>query len=279
MLAVLLLMASCGSKKNTSHSQYTPETETTADPLVEAYSSMAASYKPWQDMQASVKLELVQPKKLSISGKATMVYGKSVYLSLRFLGMELGQIYVDSDSIYITSKLQRMAYVEAMSVFTKSFGFTLEDVQSMLLGQAFVPGKGTAGMNTRRDFKLDQGSEAGTWRLIPVDTPSKVDWYFEGSMPDTASGLQAIIDALVVRPASMSPLSATFAKPVDTGAGIAASEVSMSATVSKKALKVNVIWNLQKAEWNKGVTSSAPTIPASYTRLTTTGLINLLKKL
>ena len=90
---------------------------------------------------------------------------------------------------------------------------------------------------------------------------------------------QAIIDALVVRPASMSPLSATFAKPVDTGAGIAASEVSMSATVSKKALKVNVIWSLQKAEWNKGVTSSAPTIPASYTRLTTTGLINLLKKL
>ena len=87
------------------------------------------------------------------------------------------------------------------------------------------------------------------------------------------------MQALIVNPSAMKPLSAIFGEHTDTSAGIVASEVNLSATMSKRSLKLNIIWNFDRAEWNKGISSAAPKISSSYNRLTTKGLLELLKKL
>lgn len=278
----MLLLASCGSKKAATRPGYessAEQTQTTKDPLKGAFSSLANSYKPWKDVSLPVKLELKEPKRFSISGKASMVHDKSVNISLRILGMELGAIYVDQDSIYIVSKMQRMAYVESLDFFSRNFGFTLEDIQSLLLGQAFVPGKGTLTLSEERNFRLQQGENADEWIFTPAQTPRNVSWHFEGRNPQAEEGLGAILQALIVNPSAMKPLSAIFGEHTDTSAGIVASEVNLSATMSKRSLKLNIIWNFDRAEWNKGISSAAPKISSSYNRLTTKGLLELLKKL
>lgn len=282
IVCCLMFFSSCSSKKSTTKQSYETSAEqdkTEKDPLKTAFSSLAASYKPWTDVSMPVKLELKEPKRFSISGKASMVYGKSVYMSLRLLGMELGAIYVDTDSIYILSKMQRMAYVESLDYFSKNFGFALEDIQSLLLGQAFVPGKGALTLASQKDFRLQQGEKSGEMILNPAKTQRNVSWHFEGEYRQDSDGIAAIINALIVQPATMQPLSAVFSDQSETSAGIVASEVNMAATMSKKSLKVNVIWSLNRAEWNKGIAPSVPKVPSNYTRLTTKGLAELLKKL
>lgn len=282
IICVLLLSASCGSKKSASRQDYEPsheQQEPGKNPLREAYASLASSYRPWTDVSMPVKLELKEPKRFSISGKASMVKGKSVYMSLRILGMEVGAVYIDNDSLYIVSKMQRMAYVESLGFFSRNFGFTLEDIQSMLLGQAFIPEKGTVRVSDERDFKLAFGAESGKWDMTPVKTPRNVSWHFEGSMPQAEAGIAALIEALIVNPASMKPMTATFADQAETPAGIVAGEIGVSASMSKRSLRLNVLWSLNRADWNKGISPSAPNIPASYRRITTKGLIDLLKKL
>jgi len=278
----LMLFASCGSKKSATKQPYEPSAEqskTEKDPLKAAFYSLAESYKPWSDVSMPVKLELKEPKRFSVSGKASMVYGKSVYLSFRILGMELGSVYVDTDSIYIISKMQHMAYVESLGYFSQNFGFTLEDIQSLLLGRAFTPGKGALTLSSERDFRLKNGEKTGEWILTPAKTPRNVTWHFEGQNLQTETGIAAIVNALFVEPTTIAPISAVFNDQYETLAGIVASEVNLSATMSKKSLRINVIWNLNRAEWNKGITPAVPKIPSNCTRLTTKGLIGLLKKL
>lgn len=277
--ASLLLLASCGSKKTAATQPYSPEKE--AGPssayLKDTYASIATSYKPWTDVAMPVKLELKEPKRFSISGKASMVNGKSVYMSLRLLGMELGAVYVDTDSIYILSKLQRMAYVESLSVFSRNFGFTLDDIQSLLLGRAFVPGKGSLQLSDEKEFKLAALGETVT--LTPVKLPRNVSWHFEAVTTGAADTFRAIVGSLVVSPANMQPLSATFSSPDHTPAGLVAGEVRLSGTVGKKAVSANVIWDIRRAEWDKGISPSVPSVPAGYSRITTKGLLELLGKL
>lgn len=273
----IVLMASCGAKKNVPSTPYEPVNDTGAPG--NAFSALAASYKPWTDVSMPVRVELKEPKNLGISGKAAMVHGKSVYLSLRFLGMELGAVYVDTDSIYVLSKMQKLAYVESLDFFRRSFGFSLDDIQSLLLGQVFVPGKGTVTGNEARDFSITPGDGSDTWILTPKKTPSKVTWHFEGRTSQTADVLTSIVESLIVSPASMKPLSARFASQTDTEAGMAASQVSLAATMSKHSLRLDITWSLNRAEWNKGIAPAVPKVPSNYRRITTAGLLEMLKKL
>lgn len=276
-LCCIVLMASCGTKKNVPATPYEPA-DITGEPG-DAFTSLAASYKPWTDVSMPVRVELKEPKNLGISGKAAMVHGKSVYLSLRFLGMELGAVYVDTDSIYVVSKMQKLAYVESLDFFRRSFGFSLDDIQSLLLGQVFVPGKGTVTEKEANNFSITAGDSSDTWILTPKKTPSKVTWHFEGCMSRTADAMTSIVESLIVSPASMKPLSAGFKSHTDTQGGIAASQVSLAATMSKHSLRLDITWSLNRAEWNKGIAPAVPKVPSNYRRITTAGLLEMLKKL
>ncbi len=268
----VFLLGSCGPNRHPKKTGYRPAPELKTD-----FETLTASYSQWTDVSMPVKVELEAPKRMSVSGKATMVHGKSVHLSMRFLGIEVGSVFIGTDSVFIIAKMQRMAYAESLDIFRREFGFTLDDIQSLLLGQAFDPGKGTVTAAAAPYFETGNSTTPGSWILTPTKTPEGVSWHFEATR--SADGLESVVNALIVAPDGMKPLTAHFSGHQTTGAGMTASEVAVEASLRGKPLKLNIIWNLNRAEWNEGIAPSYPKIPSDYRRITTKGLTDLLKKL
>ena len=109
----------------------------------------------WSDLYVPVKLELTEPARMSISGRATMVRDRSIYLSLRMIGMEVATVYVDTDSIFATEKLHKqMLAVD----FDKTLGGKLSvgELQDLLLGD---PGKAVKKLPSALSYEVeDQGT-------------------------------------------------------------------------------------------------------------------------
>lgn len=96
--------------------------------------SVAEQENRWSDLYVPVKLELTEPSRMSISGRATMVRDKSVYLSLRMIGMEVATVYIDADSIFATEKMNRqMVGVDYDRVMGR---LTIGELQDLLLGDS-----------------------------------------------------------------------------------------------------------------------------------------------
>lgn len=71
---------------------------------------------------------------MSISGRVTMIRDRSIYMSLRMIGMEVATVYVNTDSIFATEKLHKQMLA---SDFDKTLGGKLSvgELQGLLLGE------------------------------------------------------------------------------------------------------------------------------------------------
>ncbi|MDE6463204.1 MAG: hypothetical protein K2L16_01040 [Muribaculaceae bacterium] len=126
LLAVLLVLGlgSCRSHRNVAGSQ--PENEVCEE-------------LPWQSVEMPVRLELTAPTHFSASGKAVMVNGEYVSVSIRKMGFEVASLYVDSDSLYVIIKPLRLAYVEGFDRIERATDMSFGDLQKAMLGQGRLP--------------------------------------------------------------------------------------------------------------------------------------------
>lgn len=294
-LCIILLAAAaaCKSSKKavTPVESYSPgaQTEITqpqpkgAPSLDDDYRAMTAAYTTWNDVSVPVKVQIRKPKNLSVSGTLSMAYGKALSLSLKMLFIEVATIYADHDSVLVVSKAAGAYYSESMERLTEMTGLTLADIQSLMLGQAFVPGQGTATPAQLKQFRLADDPETGgngfrAWSLAPKKMPKGVDWHFTGiASDDAASGVTPQIFALDIV-AGKNTLRCTFAQSELTAAGIIASSVQLEGTVKKHAVDVIVSGMASRASWNTGRTPSKPSVPRNARRLTTAQVFKLLDK-
>lgn len=89
----------------------------------------------WSTFSAPVKLQLESPKRFSLSGRATLVRDKSIYISLRMLGMEVGTVYVTPDSVFATEKLHRYIVRESLSKALEGHDIPFAELQDLLIGE------------------------------------------------------------------------------------------------------------------------------------------------
>ena len=66
----------------------------------------------WKNVSVPVKLELLEPQRLTLSGKATMVRGEYVYISMRMLGFEVGQLYLTPQEADIVIKQLNKMWIQ-----------------------------------------------------------------------------------------------------------------------------------------------------------------------
>lgn len=276
-VSVLMLVAACGSSKK----QARPSGGTgdvTEIPAEDAYREMTGAYEPWQSVSMPVKLELVHPKSFSISGRVTMVYGKALSLSLRFFGMEVAQLYADNDSVIVLSKMKDVAFAESIGQVTERFGFTLADLQCLLLGQMFVPGQGRASVKDAGKFRFDEAGDQG-WAAWLKKTPSNSNMIFVNNYPGELTDQPAETTAFIVSLPNDDYAGARYDDFTVSGAGVISGKTSIEVKIGKKEVEARLIYQPEKARWNEDSELAAPKIPAGINRVTTESLLKILSGL
>lgn len=116
ILAALLLLAGCRSQKQ---AVVTPQEEEAT----------------WRNVQMPVTVTMLKPQKMSISGTATLVRGEYVYISLRFLGFEVGQINVTPAEADVVLKQPQKLWVNMpVDAYLERLGVPFTSLQEIMMG-------------------------------------------------------------------------------------------------------------------------------------------------
>ncbi|MBQ9077045.1 MAG: DUF4292 domain-containing protein [Muribaculaceae bacterium] len=268
IVAVATVMSSCRSSRQKGESQPSMQGMT----LQERFDALTSDYSAWKDVSLPVKVEITAPKRFSISGRATMVRGESILISLRVFGMEVGNLYVTEDSVFATEKIHKYYVAESLERFLGGFPLTINDIQDLLLGQAFVLGNGTMSREDYRKTELATGS--GLWTITPQKTSHGIGYTFcvdDGS--NTVSSLIVSKDGNVV------PVSCRYSYPVaDTGAGTVAGTTTLAGEIGSHGINASLKWSMQDAKWNTGDTRRWDA-PENYKRIPVASLVKVIESI
>lgn len=295
MIFLTVAMGGCRSKKVAESSAYESgapsATHTTAKKSKSAtaertlstdYANMTGQYAAWSGMSVPVKVAVKKPKNISLSGTLSMVYGTAVSVQLKMLFFDAATLYADADSIIVVSKPMGVYYAESMRKFTDALGLDIRDMQALLLGQAFVPGKGTATAAQAKDFKFTKGadvieSQIYAWILTPTKKIKGLDWHFNALAAYDPTVTVPQIYGLDISLGD-NDISCSYATSQATPAGITAAQMQLQGTVKKHSIDLTLS-QTGTPVWNGNVRIARPTIPRGAGRLTTAQIFSLLGSL
>lgn len=278
LLAVAVIavtMEACSSHRSVS-TPSTPATPQTVNKRVKALdvpqvAALAETYTDWETFYAPFSFRATHPMSLSVSGRATMVRDSYINLSLRMLGFEVATIYVDSDSAFVADKYHKLLVVESLDRITARTGLTVGDIQDILMGRAFYPGRGTLCSIEFPESMFSPSTDGDYTVLTPRRIPSGASWFFT---IDEYPALRSI----TVEPDGYSPFVAEYADICLSFPGALASEVTVTGNVAGKEIEALCQWNLDKARWNEPVTEPSLGFKG-YRRLSASEFIKAFKQL
>lgn len=230
------------------------------------------AYKTWERAKIPVTLRLREPKSVSVSGNAIMERDKSIMISLRFFGMEIGNIYLTNDSLTAIDKFNKKYVSEAIRPLLGGFPVTISNVQDILLGRPFVAGKQLSADRLTKDFEIERSATDGGFSLIPRSMPQEVEYGFAFS---AASNLVA----LLVKAGAHQPVTVGYDDFRATQFGPFAGSTSVEAAAGKTNIDATLEWNFGKASWNEKVELRRPTVPSNYERINAQKLIKAFTNL
>lgn len=276
-------LSGCGSKKKAVVTPELPAKETTKPErsLSDDFRRIAESYSSWDNVSMPVKVRLTAPKRMSLSGTLNMTYGEALELNLRMLFIDAMTVYADRETVIILSKPLDVYFQADMNELTGKTGLDLSDLQSLLLGQLFRPGSGTATADALDYFSLN--TDTGTTGDItvmdirPQHSIRGVDWYFRTTVASgdyDATPLLSLLD-ITSGPAHFQCL---FDEYFTTAAGMVAGKLDISGKVKSHEIGASIISDPERAKWNRGTSARKPNIPSGMRRMTTEQIFKILKQ-
>lgn len=266
ILACALLLAACSTQRRAPR---TPDTEAApAGSPAAQFAALAGSYGLWHDVQMPVRATLRSPFSLSASGRMTLVRDSLVHISMRVLGMEVGVMQLTRDSVFVVDKFHRFLIAESMGRLTAGTGLTLADVQSALLGRAFVPGRGAA--TTAMSGLLRLSATPQGLRIAPAEPPQGYTWLMNAATLDDG---RTVLTDLTVSVEGREPATAAFTPAARLSpAGAVAEAVDVQAHVAGRTIDARLSYSPAEARWNTG---AAPALPSlrGYTRVSPAKLL------
>lgn len=128
LVAMLVMMtASCSSSRGSSKEK--PQKETGL-----SRQNGNSEAPQWLNVQIPVKLSLTQPRSFSMSGRATMIRGQQIYLSMRVFGMEVATVNITPDSVTVADRFHKLLFTESTAKVMGSTGLDLNVIQDLILG-------------------------------------------------------------------------------------------------------------------------------------------------
>lgn len=101
-----------------------------AQPVVKA----PEAEKPWTDVTIPIKLRLTSPKQFALSGRATFINDSLLAVSMRVLGMEVANLAVTPDSVWMLDKIHKYYFAEPLQALTGSWTMPFAELQMIAMG-------------------------------------------------------------------------------------------------------------------------------------------------
>lgn len=224
----------------------------------ECYSRAVSRYGEWERLRVPLNVSLQSPTSASVSATAIMERDKSVLISLRVFGMEVGFAYVSEDSVLVVNKIKKWYFSDATARIFGGFPATVGNIQDLLLGRAFRLGSDRLPATT--GWCEAEFNETSSWLLTDSVTYDKVIYGFLFRPYDTLGILMAQV-------AGKTPVQVFYTLETDTPYGPFMGSLRVEAALGKSPLSATLKWNFGKARWNSDVELRKPKIPQSYERV------------
>ena len=265
------MLSSCGSKKQVTTTVPVSQTsvkvtDTDAKQSLQTYSTA------WERLSVPLTVRLRKPSSISISGTALMERGKSVTLSLRFLGMEMAVMHLTSDSIVALDKYHSRYVAESLRNFLGGVPVNITNVQDLVLGRPFLLGSTRSAAADINAFEFENDAASGCITMIPKAPVASVEYGFTF---DAAMQLLG----LIVKAGNGEPVTVTYGQPELTTFGPIAASTSVAATFGKTQVDASLEWSPRKAKWNNDVKLRTIEIPSKYQRISASSLLKMFSSL
>lgn len=266
-----IALAGCSSHKSNSAATPASTTAPAESPAIttvaESYIyGLASTYSPWTYLSLPVDFEIASPKHIKLSGRIYMERGKSIYVSLRFLGMEVATLYITGDKIYATEKLHKYYIAENVTELLGGCDLTVADMQGLLLGRAFIAGQGLLTRSMYKDVKITSTDGSG-WSFTP---PAVQGYTYRFNIEPNPQHVRSIdFMAGDVRHATC-----YYSQPTRTKSGVMSNVLTVKARANGMAFQLNTVLNLKDAKWGASDMRQW-TMPNGYTQLSRKDLLEM----
>ncbi len=271
MLLALLALAGCGSAKQAAESAAKPAATATASSQgqVSPLGSIANTFGSWTTLKAGGNVGISGGKSLSSNMQVRMQRGKSIFISVRPMGLvEVARLVITGDTLLVVDKIHKRYIQEKVSLITGGIPVTVSTMQDLMLGRAFVLGQGTLSPSTTGQVTL--ANLNGTLQVKPKQSYNGYEYGFNfNSNHQIVSAWVAPVNAAQ----GQSAYKLSYADVKKTVAGNVAGSIGATSQINKKDFSLKLSYS--SLAWNEEVTVDTK-IPAGYTRVAGDKLLNML---
>lgn len=238
--------------------------------LAERAHAVAAANLPWTQLNLPVKIAVKSPQKISLSGRIYMRRDRDIYITLRVLGMEVANMYVNSDSVYAADKLHKYYIAEPIKDIFAGASLSIGDIQDALLGRTFINGRGNLTDKMLSGVTLTDTPD-NQWIMTPRSKINgKIEYQFKFSKESNA------LMSLVFNTGSKL-YGCTYSSPAEIDGSRFMERIAIATKVGKTAIDATITFDFNKVKWE--VPSSARwRNPSGYRRITPATLAKSLKE-
>ena len=272
ILLTCLMLAACGSKKpavtTTTTTQGTTTQPETQNPLDSYKSLIGNTFGAWKSLEASGSISIGGAKSLSSSMTMKMVRNKSIYISVRPMGiMEVAKLVITGDTLIVVDKIHKRYLCENVKLITSGIPADVSTVQDIFLGRAFLLGEGTYNSALASNFNLEESGDK--LLLKPVEGEKDFDYEF------------AFDKALKLLSSTVKPrgggkndtYSVLYSNVKKTVAGNVPHELKVSTVMNGSTVKLGLEY--KNLKWNEAVKIDT-SLPKGYERMSGSSLLNML---
>ncbi len=269
MAAAMMMFSACKTTKPSASSP-TQSGELSRSDMRIDLRTLIATYTGWQQIRVPVTVRVRKPRQISISGTAIMDRDRSLMISLKYFGMEIGWMYLSSDSVMVVDKIHKAYAKEAVGRFLSGVDISVANVQDMLTGRLFVPGVNTPVFDDFKGADLDAAG-GDEWLLTPKQKMAGADYGFR------LTG-DKCVNAMMVKSAGHQPVSCVYGDQTITPAGALAESAGVEYSTGKTSLDVTLEWNWKKAKFNADVELRVPSVGDNYKRISSADIAKMLSR-
>lgn len=265
LLFTLVALNSCGPKKDMPSQELSQSDK-------QLYDNLTKNLTEWNSTEVPFSMSLTEPQRLSLSGRARIVRGKSIELSIRMLGIEMGRIVISNDSVFALYRIDKVYLAENIKSISDVMPASLSNLQDMLLGRPFMLGDKT--MPTSMSDKITIDTQLDIFTLTPRKQPDNLSYGFTATRsPEVSLSRFAAVaqeHGLAVT-ADYTPYKGI------TPAGPLAETTLL--TIDSKTFKASakLVWKWRSARWDTKFETNW-TAPSSYQKISARSLLKSLQK-